>query len=114
MIKLCDVGPIWREGEQGGKQMKNWRGRTGSGAEAGRGEIFGRGAGAGERVVKNLARGGEKLEGALERERGGDKISRSGRGLDGGIHAGRGMDRKRGFSPHPGSDPIISVQCHLP
>ena len=59
MIKLCDVGPIWREGEQGGKQMKNWRGRTGSGAEAGRGETFGRGAGAGERVVKNLARGGE-------------------------------------------------------
>ena len=54
--------------------------------------------------------GGEKLEGALERERGRDKISRSGWELDGGIFAGRGMDGKRGFSPHPGSDPIISVQ----
>ena len=59
-------------------------------------------------------RGREKLEGALERKRDGDKISRTGRGMDGGIVAGRGLERKRGFSPHPDSDPIISVQWGQP
>ena len=76
-----------------------------------KGRNFWTGGWSGRAGRQKFGPGGEKLEGALERERGGDKISRSGRELDGGIFAGQGMDGKQGFSPHPGSDPIISVQC---
>ena len=110
VIKLCDIGPIWREGEQGGKQTKNWRGRTQGLERKLEGEGLLEGGLERESGSSKIWRGREKLEGALERERDGDKISRTGRGLDGGICAGRGLERKRGFSPHPGSDPIISVQ----